>query len=189
MPNLRIVLPNTLAGILMLTSVACGANSSHPVQAASNQPARASTESAAINLTVDDLTAYEKGLAQEIAQVQSARERGNNAKTPSARAATAQDEWEEQTIPGGARAAGLSVERYRNIRKTVNHVLETLNFQRKIQGPLELDLEHATPEMKQRLNVDPFAELSLASASALRTRMNSLVPIWIRYMNLVAVNG
>jgi hypothetical protein len=30
----------------------------------------------------------------------------------------------------------------------VNQVLETLNFQGKINGALELDIEHATPEIE-----------------------------------------
>jgi hypothetical protein len=136
-----------------------------------------------------DLEAYEKGLTKEIVLVHAARERGNNAKTPEARALAAQDEWEDQTIPGGAQASGLSVERYRRIRKTVNHrVLETLDFQRKFNGPLEIDMGHAAPEM-QRLSNDPFAELPTASAAALRSRTKALVPVWVECMRLTAING
>jgi hypothetical protein len=43
--------------------------------------------------------------------------------------------------------------------------------------------------MKQRLSSDPFAELAPSSAAALRARLDSLAPIWIEYMTLVAVNG
>jgi hypothetical protein len=71
----------------------------------------------------------------------------------------------------------------------LDRVLETLDFQGKIPGPKEMNLELATPEMKQRLSSDPFAELAPASASALRARMDRLVPIWIRYTELTAVSG
>jgi hypothetical protein len=178
----------TVATISMLLAVACTANSA---QAASDgkPTAKVLANPASFAFTESDLEAYEKGLAAETALVLAARERGNNAKTLEERAAAAQDEWDDQTIPGGAKAAGISVERYRDVRKAVDRVLETLNYQGKIKGPLELDLEHATPEMKQRLTSDPFAELSPVSAAALRARMNTLVPIWSRYMGLVAVNG
>ena len=43
--------------------------------------------------------------------------------------------------------------------------------------------------MKQRLNSDPFAELAPASAAALRARMSWLLPVWVKYVELVAVNG
>jgi hypothetical protein len=136
-----------------------------------------------------DLQGLEKGLAREAALVRGARQRGNDARTPEERAKASQDEWEERTIPGGAQAAGLSVERYGNVRKTVNRVLETLDFQGKINGPLEIDVEHAAPELKQRLTGDPFDELSPASAAALRAHMNKLVPVWVQYMQLTALNG
>ena len=182
-----------LISFILLPTLGCTASSSEKASAASpnraQSSAKAATDSTTFAFTESDLEAYEKGLAQEIALVRVARERGNNAKTPEARATAAQDEWEAQTIPRGARATGLSVERYQNVRKTVNHVLETLDFQGKIDGPLELDIEHATPEMKRRLNSDPFAELSPASAVALRSRMGTLVPIWVQYTELTALNG
>lgn len=139
--------------------------------------------------TESDLAAYEKGLTQEIALVRAARERGNNANTPQARVAAAQEEWEAATIPGGAEAAGISIDRYQKVRKAVNHVLETLDFQGKIDGPLEIDLEHTTPEMKQRLSKDAFAELTPTSAAALRSRMGTMVPMWVHYMELTALKG
>ena len=130
-----------------------------------------------------------KGLARAAAIVRAARERADNAKTPEERGQAAQDQWEDRTIPGGAQAAGLPVERYREIRKAVNHVLETLDFQGKIEGPLEIDVEHASPEMKQRLTSDACSELRPDSAAALRAQMDKLVPIWVRFMQLTALNG
>jgi hypothetical protein len=143
----------------------------------------------ALAFTDADLEGLEKGLAAEAALVTAARERASNAKTPEERAEAAQGEWEEETIPDGALASGLPLERYISVRQTVNHVLETLNFQGKVNGPLKLDLEHASPEMKQRLRSDPFAELNPASAVALRAKMSGVVPVWVAYMRLVALNG
>lgn len=37
--------------------------------------------------------------------------------------------------------------------------------------------------------IAPFAELAPASAAALRARLDRLVPIWIQYTELTAVNG
>ena len=54
---------------------------------------------------------------------------------------------------------------------------------------MELDTARASPEMKQRLSGDPFAELAPASATALRARLDALSTVWIEYMNLVAVAG
>ena len=40
--------------------------------------------------------------------------------------------------------AGLSEARYRQVRKSVNKVLQTLDFQGTIDGPLSIDLERAS---------------------------------------------
>lgn len=175
-----------LLSFLMFATLGCGSSSAESPAKPAAKSASASTTFA---FTEADLKAYEKGLAQETALVRAAKVRGDNAKTPAERGKAAQDEWEDQTIPGGAQAAGLPVERYRNVRQAVNWVLETLDFQGKINGPLEIDVEHATPEMKQRLSSDPFGELSPASAAALHARLSKLVPAWVQYMQLTAVNG
>ena len=169
------------AFVLMFATLGC--SSSFAESPAKPAPKLASA-STAFAFTEADLEAYEKGLAQETALVRAGKVRGDSAKTPEERGKAAQDEWEDQTIPGGAQVAGLPVERYRNVRKTVNRVLETLDFQGKIKGPLGIDLESATPEMKQRLNSDPFTELSPASAAALRAQMSKLLPVWVQYMQL-----
>jgi hypothetical protein len=175
-----------LLSFLMFATLGCSSSSAESPEKSAAQAVSAST---AFAFSEADLEAYEKGLAQETALVRVAKVRGDNAKTPEERGKAAQDEWEDQTIPGGAQAAGLPVERYRNVRKTVNRVLETLDFQGKINGPLEIDLANATSEMKQRLNSDPFSELSPVSAAALRARMSKLLPVWVQYMQLTAVNG
>jgi hypothetical protein len=75
----------------------------------------------------------------------------------------------------------LPLDRYRDVRKTVNKVFETLDFQGKIDGPLDIDVEHASADMKARLSGDPFSELAPASAAALRAKMSKLIPVWVEY--------
>ena len=183
-------------GFLFALLASQGCSTQPAADASAKQPATTQQDAStaggsatAFALTDRDLDAYQKGLATEIALVRAAQERGRNAKTSEDRAKAAEDEWEAQTIPGGAEASGLPFDRYRDVRKTVNKVFETLDFQGKIDGPLDIDAEHASAEMKTRLSGDPFSELAPASASALRAKMSKLMPVWVEYMKLTAVNG
>ena len=139
--------------------------------------------------TAADVAAYERGIAREAELVRAARARGRTAKTPAERSAAAQAEWEDATIAGGAQAAGIPLARYRQVRATLHRVLSTLDFQGKIDGPQEMDVSAASPEMKRRLAGDPIAELAPASQAALRVRMDAVVRAYVAYMTLVAVNG
>jgi hypothetical protein len=141
------------------------------------------------SFTDADLDAYQRGLQAEIAAVEEARRDADAARTPAERAAAAQAEWEGATIPLGAEAAGMSVERYGQLRATVHEVFSTLDYQGKIDGPLSVDLEQADPATKERIARDPFADLVPESAAALRSQMDRLVVTWTQYMTLVAVNG
>jgi hypothetical protein len=143
----------------------------------------------AFAFTAADLDAWERGMKKEIELFKAAQAKGASAKTPEERAAAAQAGFETATAPEAARAIGADPERYRNTRRTVDRVLETLDFQGKIAGPKELNLELASPGMKERLSHDPFAELDPSSAAALRERMDRIVPIWIEYTELTAVGG
>ena len=136
-----------------------------------------------------DLDAYERGMRKEIELVLAAKARGDSAKTPAERGAASQAAFETTTAPEAAKAIGASLDRYEATRRTVNRVLQTLDFQGKIPGPTELDTANATPEMKQRLASDPFAELPAQSADLLRARLDALSKVWIEYMTLVAVAG
>ena len=144
---------------------------------------------AAAALTDADLDAYERGIAREIELVKAAQEGERTATTPQARGEAMQAQWKEQTMPAGAQSAGLPPERYRDVRETVNRVLETLDFQGKIDGPLSMDTARATPEMRQRLASDPFAALPPASAAAIRGRLDRLARLWGDYVKLTAVAG
>ena len=143
----------------------------------------------AFAFTDADLDAYEKGLRKEIELVHAAKARGDSAKTPAERGAASQAAFETSTAPAAAQAVGAPVDRYQSTRRTVNRVFETLDFQGKIAGPMELDTARASPDMKQRLSSDPFAELSPSSAAALRARLEPLSRVWIEYVKLVAVSG
>ena len=169
--------------------VASSDGAAPPPNAAKPEAAAPALSEAPFAFTEADLDAYERGLKKEIELFQASHARGSAAATPEERAAAAQSGWETATAPEAARAIGADPDRYLKTRRTVDRVLETLDFQGKIPGPKELNLELASPEMKQRLSSDPFAELSPASASALRARMDRVAPIWIRYTELTAVGG
>ena len=179
-----------------LATVACssgadngGADSAGGADAAEQAASSDASSSGPVAFTEADLQAYERGLAKEIELVRAAQERQSNAKTPEERGEAMQAQWKEQTIPEGARTAGMSEDRYTRVRETVNDVLQILDFQGEIDGPMQIDTARASPEMKRRLATDPLADLSPASAAALRARMDRLVPLWIQYVTLTAVGG
>ena len=176
---------------LMLFAIACSRDESRGGETPPGQPAGtpALRTSGPIEFSEADLEQYERGIAKEIELVKTARQRGASASTPAERAAAAQAEWEDQTIPAAAKAAGIAEDRYRHTRKAVHTVLETLDFQGKIDGPLEMDLSRADEATKARLARDPFDALSPAAAASLRARMDRVLPLWTEYMTLTALYG
>ena len=186
-----------LTTLATAVTLACGSDAgtgeqpaagSSPSSASGTEPAGGASEQAA-ELTPADLEAYAKGLARETELVRAAQERGRAATTPQERGDAQQAQWEDQTIPEGAKAAGLPVERYRAVRATVHRTFQYLDFQGKIDGPMQLDTANAPADMKARLARDPFDELTPASRSALQAMMDRLVPPWIEYVKLTAVAG
>jgi hypothetical protein len=188
-----------LATAFLMITAACGtgadtssgeaARDQGPPAAGDQTPAAGAPSEQATELTATDLDAYAKGIARETELVRAARERARTVTTPQARGEAEQATWEDQTIPEGAKAAGLSAERYRAVRSTVHDTFRWLDFQGKIEGPMELDTARATPDMKERFGRDPFDALSPASRAALKAQMNRLVPAWIEYVKLTAVAG
>jgi hypothetical protein len=183
---------------LLMITAACGSDTkttdqaaagSPPAGGAAETPGTGASSAAAAELTAADLDAYARGLARETELVRTAQERARSATTPQARGEAQQAQWEDQTIPEGAKAAGISPERYRAVRTTVHRTFQWLDFQGKIDGPMQLDTAHATPEMKQQFTRDPFAELSPNSRAALQAMMDRLVPPWVEYVKLTAVAG
>jgi hypothetical protein len=189
---------STCTFLVFAIAAACGGgdksadNSTSGAASSSAAPAAAApgaSSSASTELTAADLEAYAKGLSRETEVVRAAQERARSATTPQARGEAQQAQWEDQTIPEGAKAAGLAPERYRAVRTTVHTTFQWLDFQGKIDGPMSLDTAHAAPDMKARLARDPFDELSPTSREALQAQMNRLVPAWIEYVKLTAVAG
>ena len=139
--------------------------------------------------TSSDLDALETGLAKETDLVLAARERVKSARVPDERAAAVRDQWETATAPKAAAAIGADPMRYLATRRAVDRVLETLDLQGKIPGPRKANPELASPELKRRLDSDAFADLPPSSAEALKSHLDRIVPVWIRYTTLTAVNG
>jgi hypothetical protein len=191
--------PNRALVVLVLivcTSAGCGSSSTEPEStaastgaAASASPAATGTSTEAIVLTAADLAALQRGVEKEIDAVRAAQEQSASATTAQARGQAIQAAFETATIPLGAAAAGLSLERYRAVRETVFKVLQTLDFQDKIDGPLSMDLARADAATKERLSRDAYADLPEASAAVLRAHIDEILPVWIRYVTLTAVAG
>jgi hypothetical protein len=179
--------------VLLLTAAACGGgNDRNAVTGGSSQASRASGEhgnSQAFAFTEQDLEGYERGLRREIDLVRAAQAKVSAAENAQERGRAIQAQFETATIPDGAQSAGLPPDRYRQVRQTVNRVFQTLDFQGKIDGPLEMDMSRVSAEQREELSRDPFEQLAPESAAALRVRMDRLVPIWIEYVRLTAVAG
>jgi len=194
---LLLVLALTLSAACRRETETAGTPDTPPAESGGAAPAESAAPAAEtgavasvpVEVAAADLDAFECGFAKEIEVVKAAQQRAASATTAVERANAAQAQWEDQTAPEGARAAGLAPERYRAVRETVTRVLETLDFQGKIEGPKSIDLERAAPEMRARVAGDAYSGLSPATASAIRARMDRLVPLWVEYVNLTAVAG
>jgi hypothetical protein len=193
-------LPVTRLAPLMLTFTmllaACGGDgdardgdSSGAAVSASAATTDAAPPAGAVELTVGDVELYERGLQQEIELVRAAQTRGSGATTPEARSEAMQAQWKEQTMPAAARAIGADPARYAQVRERLHEVLRTLDFQGKIEGPMQLDTSRATPEMRARLASDPVAELPQPVGAALTARLDRLAPLFAQYVRLTAVGG
>lgn len=155
----------------------------------SGSDAEQSADGAPIAFTEADLDAYERGMAAEIGIIKSAQQRQASANTPAERSEAMQAQWEDQSAPAAARAAGIDPEAYRRTRDAVHQVLQTLDFQGKIDGPMSMDMSRASEEMKARLARDAYDTLTPEAANALRARLDRIVKQWSEYVNLTAVAG
>lgn len=173
---------------LALVGVACGGDDRKEETSSEKSPATQGSSKLAA-FTEAELDQFERGLSKEIDAVEAAQKKAGSATDAQARGEAIQAQWETATIPLGAEASGLPAARYRDIRDAVNRVFTTLDFQGKIDGPLSIDLERANAETKARVSGDAFAELPPDAATALRGRMDHLVPLWSKYKLLVAVAG
>jgi hypothetical protein len=191
----RLLSSLALISLLLCLTVACGGGAETGTDQKAEAPAPETSALAAapaagpLDFSEADLDLYARGIAQETSLVKAAQERASTAATPAERGAAAQEQWEEQTIPAAAKAANIPEDRYRQTRTAVHTVFETLDFQGKIDGPMEMDLTRASDEAKAKLAQDPFTTLTPGAAAALRARMDRLVPLWVEYVSLTAVNG
>jgi len=179
----------TSAIVLALLGGACGSQPDRTADPSTTAVSERENKTAQASFTDTDLDKLERGLRKEIEAVKAAQVKASSATTSKARGEAMQAQWDTATIPQGAEASGLSADRYREIREAVDSVFTTLDFQGKIDGPLSIDLERADAATKARVSGDAFASLPAGSASALRARMDRLVPIWSEYKILVAVAG
>ena len=182
--------PSTIGLVIimgMASLAACGGDA----EDGSAAEARVESEDATGSATFDaaDVDAFARGLTRETELVREAQAKARKATTPAERGAAMEAQWKEGTMPGGAEAAGMPLERYAAVREAIVATLQTLEFQGKIEGPMQLDTSRATPEIRQRLEADPYADLPAASAAALRARLDQLAPIWATYVELTAVGG
>lgn len=173
---------------LALAGAACGGDDRKQETSSEKSPATQGDSKVAA-FTATELDQFERGLSKEIDAVEAAQQKAASATDAQARGDAIQAQWETATIPLGAEASGLPAARYRDIREAVNRVFTTLDFQGKIDGPLSIDLERADAETKARVSGDAFAGLPPDAATALRGRMDRLVPLWSKYKRLVAVAG
>jgi hypothetical protein len=147
------------------------------------------TSSPTVSLTAADLDGFEKGIAREIELVKDGRLRASRATTPVERGNAIQSTFEENTMAKAVDSSGLDLERYRLVRQTLSRLLTTLDFQGKIEGPQSVDTAHANAEMKARLASDPYSALDASSAELVKSRLGTIVPLWVEYVNLTVVGG
>jgi hypothetical protein len=177
----------------LLSTIACakqdreGADTAVVSQGAPTSTATSANEP--FVLTSADLDGFEKGFAREIELVRAAQERSAKATTAQERGEAIQASFEDRTMADAAPVSGLSPARYIEVRKKLTEILQTLDFQGKIEGPMQMDTARASADMKDRLAGDPYASLDPAGAAALKTRLGRIVPLWARYVNLTAVGG
>jgi hypothetical protein len=178
--------------IAIMSCIACskGDDAKQESSPASSTETTTETSTAApISLTAADFDGFVKGIKQEIALVKDANHRASTATSPGERGNAIQSAFEENTIAGAVPASGLSLERYRLVRHTLAKILVTLDFQGKIDGPQSVDTTLADSAMKARLASDPYSVLDAASAAELKARLSTIVPVWVEYATLTAVNG
>ena len=179
----------------LLLAAACGEQNVDTTDAAT-AATTATAESAAspsapapLSFTEAELDAYVRGLRREIEAAQAAQRDAAAATTPADRGRAIQASWETATMPLGAAAAGMPVDRYTELRNALDRILRTLDQQGKIDGPTSIDLTHADEETRARVARDPFADLPPASAAALRAKLGAVTAVWSEYVQLTAVAG
>lgn len=136
-----------------------------------------------------DLNSFIIALGKETEILRAGQERQRTAATPQQRIDALQSTMEEARIPEAARAAGMSVDRYTVVRSTIMPILQTLDFQGKMKGPMTMDTTRVGEEAKTRLRGDAMGGLSAASRSALTAALSRIEAIWGEYVALSTQGG
>ena len=178
-----------VAALIIAGLQACRGNDSRHASDTAQTQEGSPESTGPLTLTAADLDGFEKGLRREIELVREGQARSSNATTPQERGEAIQATFETRTIPDAAPASGLPPERYKLVRETVYQLLETLDFQDKIDGPKSMDMTRAGAEMKARMAGDPYAALDPSGAEILKSRLDRIVPIYVEYVNLTVVGG
>lgn len=165
---------------LFLVIVACSSEPERmkPVDTVANDDSVEGGNAPDVAITGTDIDAFITALGKETEILRAGQERQRTAATPQQRIDALQSTSEEMRIPEAARAAGLSVDRYRAIRSAVMPVLETLDFQDRMKGPMTMDTTRVGEDMKARLRGDAMASLPAASRDALTSRLPRIESIW-----------
>jgi hypothetical protein len=125
-----------LAGALVLGASACGgsddeAADQQPSADATSQasaPSQSQPADAAAPLTVADLDAYERGMQKEKQMVDELITKAKSATSDGDKLRLMTDAMEDQTMDDGAHAAGMPLERYRDLRNRMSEILSASSF-------------------------------------------------------------
>jgi hypothetical protein len=191
-----------LALSLVIVVAACGADPDNQEERAADLPMDTARMSGAAGagtlrdaaLTVDDLDAFERGVEAEIAAVGEAERRRDTAANASDSLAALTDATELRTIEAGARAAGMPLDRYRELRRQVEGVLRANAAPSASQVMGGVDTANAPPDIRARVRENireqeaatarareaAFADLAPQVAGALKSRANRLDSLRIR---------
>ena len=121
----------SVAFALVLTAAACGGSDDETAaddQAADTAalgapPMEAATAESGAPITAADLDAYERGMQKEKEIVEEIVKKAENATSDGDQMQLMMAAMEDQTIDDGAQAAGLSLERYRDLRNRMTNML------------------------------------------------------------------
>jgi hypothetical protein len=174
---------NSMALALVIALAACGGDSDTRNELAADPatdaaPAPGAADAGSVRdgaLTVNDLDAYERGVEAEIAAVGEAERRRAAATSPSDTLEALADATELRTIEVGARAAGMPVDRYREVRQRVEGVLRANATPAASQMMGDVDTTNAPPEVRARVR-ENIREQEAATARARETAFAGLDP-------------
>lgn len=176
--------------VLAVSVLGCGGDSvEHAPPESASAPAAAATVETPPDFTAADLDGYARGVTREMELVRDARAAYDTASTADLRGKLMSAQWESATVPVGAQAAGMTLDRYTAIRKAVHATMRMLDYQGKIDGPTSYDTSRADAAMRERLGRDPYSALPAGAAAVLRAREPDIARLWSDYILLTAVAG